>query len=249
MELERWAYLPYCSFSAGLVDEDKLDTAYYTLTFDDIVYRDLNIILPNLITDVIFSERFNNDITKISWPESLRTLKLGSKFNQDISAISWSKCPRLNLIDLGNGFHQDISKISWPPALLYLNLGFSDITHIKPISSLKKLRLGNLFNHDITYVKWTLFQSLYSLNLGESFNRDISLVIFPQSMGIITFGQAFDQDLHKVNFHNIGIIHDYSNKITLDSCKFPESLKQITHHEFIKYMRVYKHIIYYERPM
>jgi hypothetical protein len=202
------------------------DTECNVLQFDSKFNSDINVILPDYIHKIIFSVRFNKDLSNVTWPASLHTLVFGMRFNQDITLIKWP--PLLHTLIFGYEYNQDISNLI--------------------ILSLCVLHFGDMYNHNLSDVKWNEFISLYSLKLSHDFNSDITDIIWPQSMHIITFGYSFKQNIINANFQNIGIIKDYSSRITLDSCKFPRTLQFIIHYEYIDYIDIYKKIVIYERP-
>jgi hypothetical protein len=193
------------------------------LTFGDSFTSDINVIFPDWINVVIFGERFNKSLLGVIWPISMHTIKLGMIFNHDITLVKWPSS--LHTLILGYAYEQDISNLYIP--------------------SLKILDLGGMYQRNVRNIKWS---ELNSLKLSEEFNQDITGIILPQSLHTLTFGHAFAQDISKVNFQNINTIKDYSNKITIDSCKFPNTLKYIIHYTYIEKINVCIRNIIYERP-
>jgi hypothetical protein len=173
---------------------------------------------------VKFGREFNHDITAIEWPLSFRILYLNSTL--DISNLL---VDTLTELDLGYKFDHDISNVRW-----------------NQFTSLLILNLGDVFDQDLTSVEWP--PMLHKLTLGDEYYSNLSGITWPQSLYILTLGYEIELETDKINFANIGIINDKSNNITINSCKFPQFIKQIFHYEYIEYMNLFRRFEVYQRP-
>jgi hypothetical protein len=213
-----------------------------TLILGDAFNQSINALSWPELIKITFGMRFNKTLNDIYWPK-LESLKMGRRYNQPFNDINW---PSLRSIDLGMSFNQptyqahwpnlesmtswhdftpDIYRIKWPASLHTMTLGVIINLAIQLPDTLRELIFTDDFNQDISDLK--LPKSLCTLALGDEFNYDISKVFFPRSLKIIKFSANFDQDISHVVFHEIEYIYDYSCKITINSCKFPETLYKI----------------------
>jgi hypothetical protein len=212
-----------------------------------------DIIWPNTLHTLIFGFQFNQNVDNVKWPLSLHTIIFGSTYNQPLDNVKFPQS--LYNIAFDYEYNQSMRDIIWPKSLHKMTVNSKDIRlsdfHIRLPESLGifilgkynnrnicddliwpnnlyKLHFGCKYNHSIDHVKFP--SSLTELNLNTSFNHNIDNVDFPASLEIIIFGQLFSHSIINVKFINIYIVHDYSNKITISSCNFPNGLHEIWHY-------------------
>jgi hypothetical protein len=214
-------------------------------------------VLPDKLSHLSLGMRFNQDITL---NKSMYRLDLGMHFNRKLDDIIFPTT--LCILILSDNFNQVITNV--PMTLLKIHFGY-EYEHVLPLlpDSLLILINSDEFNHAI--VKWpeslmsltfgtefnrkvtVLPNKLQTLKFGWNFNQNISAVKFPQCLYTITFGGEFKQSLKKVTFLELAIVHDYSSKITINSCKFPLSLREIIHYKYNDDIDDYSPIVQYTR--
>jgi hypothetical protein len=174
----------------------------------------------------------------------------------------------LNVLHLGYEFNAAIFPDALPNKLLkiYFSARYNKPINFKLPNTLYLLSFGHDFNYNIDNVKLPI--SLRQLIFGDNFNQPLNvmfpeilseiffgvcfnqpLVHLPKSIKTLTFGHNYIQDISQVNFHHIEIIHDYSSKISLDSCAFPTTLREIVHYVFNEQDGDYEQYIIYKRPI
>jgi hypothetical protein len=183
--------------------------------------------------------KFNQILTHVKWPTMLDTIIFGRKFNQSMNDII---LPNLCTLTFGYQFDQPIDNMKCP-RLQNLTFGYcyNIILNVKTLNSLHTLILGNKFN---TFIS-ELPESLLVLTFGYNFNHPIDHIKWPTYLHTITFNTLYAHSISNVVFHNIGIVHDHSCKIIIDSCKFPKSLHKIIHYVYTK--NEIKPVIIYEK--
>jgi hypothetical protein len=208
-----------------------------------------------------FNDSFNQDISHYDFPLYIYEIRFGNAFNQDIGLVRWP--PNLVILDFGDQFDQNINQLCHVSSLevlflrgqfnrdissmytsnlhtLFMGEVFDQVITLLP-KSFVKLHLGFSFNQDVTSVTWP--QSLSEIFLSELFNKPID-ILWPRSLNEITFARRFNQNIKNVVFHELSMVHDYSQKITINSCNFPKSLRKILHYASFNADA----IINYERP-
>jgi hypothetical protein len=181
-------------------------------------------------------ENFDQDISNVCWPQSLRIVTFYGYFNRDISTLL--KLPALYQLELGYRFDQDISNLSWPQSLHILTLG--SINKIKLPETLHTFSFNMWYDEVLDDIQFPL--SLLIIDFGYSFNQIIDCVNWYQYelLSIIKFGSNFKRNINNVKFHSISTIYDDAHRITLKSCTFPKSLHKIIHCIDYTYVTVYE---------
>jgi hypothetical protein len=245
MELENNVIISYCEFTTEIINNDAVNGEVITLKIIHDDGRDIRVIFPDFINKIILHERYNRSISHMVWPAELNILVFGDAFDQDISKMSWSLCMNLYVMKFGYAFNQDFYNMTWPPMLHTLHFNGCSDKDIGIIPTLKHVEFvyGSMKDtHDIEK-----FTALNFLRLGDLFNQDISDTIFPMSLDTLIFGLKFTQDISKVDFKNISVIGDYSCRISIESNAF-KTIKYIIHYIYVECMDIYRKIITYERP-
>lgn len=161
--------------------------------------------------------RVDLPLSRVVWPEDLRTLKfgwmfdhpldrplpssltdldLGSSFNHHVEEVAWPAT--LQRIAFGERFNRQIELTTWPASLRRLTFGSSfdqPIAAAQWPASLEVLVLGDAFNHPIQSSNWAGAPNLKRLEFGMAFRCSVDGVAWPSGLRELKFGACFDQRL------------------------------------------------------
>lgn len=136
--------------------------------------RDVNSVLD--LSKLTNLKRFTININlncKLIFPRSIVTITLGNAYEQPLDTWNCQELKKLEYLDIGHtGSGYTWSRFNHSLDLLYY------------CDSLKTLKLGNLFTHDIDMLP----NSVQYLKLGSSFN---SYTVWPDSLVELKIGKAF----------------------------------------------------------
>jgi hypothetical protein len=212
----------------------ELFTSLQVIDFKHYKYDISLVKIPEYVQSVILWDALGLDkINNVKWPANLWNLSFGfngHKFDQNSFPDS------IEHIYLGHDFNQNIDDIRWPRSLHTLDTGDIFNHNIRQLpKSFRVLQLGKKFNHTLDDINCP---QLTHLECGYHFNQ--KLPAFLLNLEVIELGRNFSQDISQLLFNLLYEIYDHSCTITIKSCKFPKSLRRITHINYGIYNTIYE---------
>lgn len=141
---------------------------------------------PEGITSIILDKYFNQPINNIKWPSTLKKLSFaGYDFNHSLDNINFPN--KLETLILGDGFNQPLNNVNFPKSLKYLYFGdiFNqplDNIDFTALPNLRKLVLGEQYNHSLSNVKWN---DKTILEINNRYSKDIVINNLPYNLNVL----------------------------------------------------------------
>ncbi|CAM9869547.1 unnamed protein product [Scytosiphon promiscuus] len=168
--------------SVGLVNNDPVE--------EDFIW-------PVGVEAVRFNQ-FNRDLGHVSWPPTMREIRLASRFSQPIEHVVWPES--LRVLHLGDMFNCPVEDIALPDGLQEMSFSWRfnhPIARVRWPSQLRLLEFGSNFNRPLEGVTWP--EALKEIRLeGDYFNQPIHVTPLPRDLEVLRLGDAFDQPLDNV---------------------------------------------------
>jgi hypothetical protein len=184
-----------------------------------------NVILPDAHI-LTFGHDFNQYLTTVNWPKSLRHLIFGYNFDTNIDNVIFPDA--LLTIKFKGLFNQNIDNVRWPLSLSKLMLGykFDQPINTKWPELLDELHIVGHGSYLAT-ISWPLSHLFHTLILQCNI---ISNVIVPESLHTLTLDEFFDINLDTITLNSsLYILHfGYRFDSLLDDIKLPQSLHTLT---------------------
>ena len=136
---------------------------------------------------IIFNNGFDEPINEILFADHIESIKFGYWFNQDISDVEWPKSLK-KLVFTGE-FNHPIDELPDTINILELSDGFNcPIKKLPPL--LKKIVFGNNFNQQLDNI--VIPSSLETIIFGDSFDNSLNNIIFPDDLIELHLGKSFN---------------------------------------------------------
>lgn len=159
------------------------------------------VVWPESLQDISFGVKFNQGLGEgeVCWPSKLERITLRS-YKRDLTGVSWP--PSLRGLKVGGVFDLPIDGIHLPSGLQELEISSTfnhPIADVAFPATLKTLCFGNRFNQPIGKVAWPA--SLQRLTFGLSFDQPLERVRLPSGLTHLSFNSTvFNQPLHDVDW-------------------------------------------------
>lgn len=152
--------------------------------------------LPQSLVSLDLGVKFQQRVSGIRWPSSLRELKFGASFNSPIGGVkTWPPC--LIRLIFGANFNQPIDGVTWPASLRFLEFGrnFDQDVSTGPEfwpPKLESLTFGTEFSRELGGHR------LAATLLGEERAKVAFADLWPSSLRQLTLSQGFRQPIDTV---------------------------------------------------
>lgn len=180
----------------------------------------INIFPPNLF-EIKFADNFNNYITNLVFPDSLRYIIFGKYYNKPVLNLP----NKLIYLKFGNYFDQPVNNIKLPDSLEYLIF-------------------GKYFNQKLD--KLNLSQNLLFLKFGTWFNKPVNNLKIPNKLNHIIFGESFNKEIDSLINSNIKKLEFPGY---LDDMGYPKRQFDSKLPKYLIYLKIGSHLDDYYRHL